>query len=58
MALLNDTRWGLFGPKPITAKGTATAFAAGDAVFKRTGVNQSLKDAVKLSIANDKQRSK
>lgn len=58
MALLNDTRWGLIGPKPISAKGTNKAFAAGAAVFKRTGVNQNLKNAVKLSIANDKKRAK
>lgn len=58
MALLNDTRWALWSPKPITAKGTAKAFAAGDAMFRRTGINPALKNAVKLSLINDRNRAR
>ncbi|MFN4095293.1 MAG: hypothetical protein ACK4GG_00810 [Sphingomonas sp.] len=54
MASLNPPRFGLFGPKPINAKGTAKAFAAGDRVFKRTGVPDNLKRIVQLSLVNDK----
>jgi hypothetical protein len=58
MALLTDTRWKFWFAKPITARGTAKAFAAGDAMFKRTGINPHLKAAVKRSIVNDKNRAR
>lgn len=53
MALKKPHRWLLWAPKPIKAKGTAKAFAAGDAIHRKTGVNQILKNAVKASIKND-----
>jgi hypothetical protein len=40
-------------PKPISAKGTAAALAAGDRMYKKAGVSPALKDIVKLSIQND-----
>lgn len=43
-----------WGPKPVDAKGTAAAYAAGGRVFKRTGVTPALKNVVKLSLDNDK----
>lgn len=58
MTLLNDSRWRLWKPKPISSKGTARALAVGDAVFKRTGVNQNLKDGMLRAILADRQRSK
>lgn len=58
MALLNPPRFGLLSPKPINAKGTARAFAAGDRAFKQTGVTPNLKRVVKLSLVNDKKTIK
>lgn len=58
MALINDLYKGVFGPKPIKAKGTAKAFAAGDAMFKRTGINPHLKAAMKKAILAERQRAK
>jgi hypothetical protein len=55
MALTRPTLWGLLKPKPVDAKGTAAAFAAGDRVFKKTGgATPALKQIVKLSLDNDK----
>ena len=53
MALTKPHRWALWAPKPVKAKGTAKAFAAGDAIHRKTGVNQILKNAIKASIKND-----
>lgn len=41
-------------PKPISSKATAMAFAYGDTVYKRDGVNQKLKEAVKAAIRSEK----
>lgn len=52
MAILHAPR--LWGIKPISAKGTAKALAAGDRVFAKTGVTPDLKRVLKLSIDNDR----
>lgn len=54
MAITRPTLWGLLGPKPLTSKGTAAAFAAGDRVVKSKGTPRALSQIVKLSIDNDK----
>lgn len=58
MALLNTTRWWALKPKPISSKGTARALAVGDAVFKKTGINQNLKDGMVKAILAERQRAK
>ncbi|MCD2324998.1 hypothetical protein LQ953_13320 [Sphingomonas sp. IC-56] len=52
MAVLHAPR--LWGPKPINAKSTATALAAGKKVFAKTGVTPDLKRILRLSIENDR----
>lgn len=54
MALMDHRGWSFSSSKSINARGTAKAFAAGDAVFQRTGVNPVLKDAIKQSIASER----
>jgi len=58
MALLNDNRWQLWKPKPVSSKGTARALAVGDAVFKKTGINQNLKNGMVKAILAERQRAK
>lgn len=58
MAMLNHSAWWPRKPKPISSNGTAKAFAAGDAMFKRTGVNANLKAAMKKALRADRTRDK
>ncbi|MEC7819199.1 MAG: hypothetical protein VX454_11130 [Pseudomonadota bacterium] len=58
MALLKHPRWAFLAPKPVANKGTVKAFAACDALYRRSGVNQHLKNAVKLAIMSEHARQK
>lgn len=58
MALLNHNFFSYLTGKLAPTKGTAKAFAAGEAVLKSRGVNDALKDAVRQSLRNDQRRAK
>jgi len=56
MALSDYMLWKLFANKPAgpSVNGTMAAFAIGERVFQRDGVNPHMVRAVKLSIENDR----
>lgn len=57
MALLDHSKWRFWAPKPVSSKGTAKAFAAGDAMFQRKGINPTLKAAMKKAILAERKRA-
>lgn len=58
MALRDHMLWSIFTSKPSqpSMSGTAAAYAAGERVFRKNGVNPRLVKAVKVSLVNDRKR--
>lgn len=58
MSLANFSVWNWVKPKPVSGRATQAAFAAGGRVFQQNGVNPHLKNAVKRSLRNTRNRQR